>query len=162
MVRLFISTGLMMLLLVAMPLPTWALPITPQPTLAQAAALDLTTEDISNFANAYRSIQAIKQDAEADMVAAVEAQGLTVEQFNTIVDNQLNGESGSPSPVAETETAQFEAAVESIITIRQEAEVDMQSAIADEGISVERFNQIIDQASQDTDLQQQISVELNP
>ena len=38
----------------------------------------------------------------------------------------------------------------------------MQSAIENEGISVDRFNQIINQAAQDDALKQQISEELAP
>ncbi len=163
MVRFLISAGLMVLLMVGFPIPAHSTNLSAQfsPTLAQAAALDLSDTDISNFTNAYRSIQTIKQDAEAEMVEAVNAEGLTVEQFNAIIDSQLNTSSETATEISDEKSAQFEAAIESIIAIRQSAELEMQSVIENEGISVDQFNQIIDQASQDTALRQQISDELN-
>jgi hypothetical protein len=153
----------MALLMVGLPVPAYgmSLPTQLSPILAQTDTLALSDEDISNFADAYRSIQTIKQDAEVEMVEAVEAEGLTVEQFNTIVDSQLNADAGTAAGVSDEENSQFEAAVASIISIRQNAELEMQSAIENQGISVDKFNQIIDQASQDNDLRQQISDELN-
>ena len=163
MLKYFISVALIALLMVGLPGPAYgtSLPTQFRPILAQTTSLDLSDEEISNFANAYRSIQTIKQDAEAKMVEAVEDEGLTVEQFNSIVDNQLSSETGTTAEVSDEENTQFEAAVESIIAIRQSAELEMQSVIENEGISVDTFNQIIDQASQNTELQQQISDELN-
>ena len=164
MVRMLISAGLMVLLMVGLPLPAHSMVLSPdlQPILGQTATPDFADQEINNFANAYRSIQTIKQDAEAEMVEAVEAEGLSIEKFNTIVDNQVDSETGALTGTSEEETAQFEAAVDSIIAIRQTAELEMQSAIENEGISVDRFNQIINQAAQDDALKQQISEELAP
>lgn len=163
MIKILISAGLAILLMVGISTPAYGLglPAHSQLVLAEVAEADFTSQEITNFANAYRSIRGIKQDAEAEMVEAVEAEGLSVEEFNTIVDNQINADTGTFDNVTDEQTAQFEAAVESIIAIRQAAEVEMQSVIENEGISVDTFNQIIDQAAQDTDLQQQISERLN-
>lgn len=164
MVRMLISAGLMVLLMVGLPLPAHSMVLSPdlQPILGQTASADFSDQEINDFANAYRSIQTIKQGAEAEMVEAVEAEGLSIEKFNTLVDNQVDGETGVLTDTSEEETAQFEAAVDSIIAIRQTAEIEMQSAIENEGISVDRFNQIISRAAQDDALKQQISEELAP
>jgi hypothetical protein len=163
MIKMLISTGLMLLLMAGVPVPAYGMNLVSNlhPILGEITTPDFTDKEISDFANAYRSIQSIKQDAEAEMVEAVEAEGLSVEQFNAIVDNQIDNETGELSNTSEAETAQFESAVDSIIAIRQNAELDMESAIQNEGISVERFNQIIDQASQDDALKQQISDQLS-
>jgi len=164
MVRMLISASLMVLLMVGVPLPAFGMSLTPHlhPILGQTATTDFTDQEISDFASAYRSIQNIKQDAEAEMVKAVEAEGLSVEQFNAIVDNQLDSETGALTDTSEENTTKFESAVDSIIAIRQSAEMEMEAAIAHEGISVERFNQIIDQAAQDEALKQQISDQFIP
>jgi hypothetical protein len=130
------------------------------PLLAQATT-EISAEDITNFANAYEVIQSIKREAEMDMAEAVEAEGLTIEQFNTIAESQLDSTGDTNVEATEEETQQFRSAVEEIIAIRQAAEVDMQTAIEDEGLTVEEFNQILAQAEQDTDLQQQIREELS-
>jgi len=87
MVRMLMSIGLMVLLMVGMPFPAYSLDLSPrmQPILGQTTP-DFTDQEVKDFANAYRSIQTIKQDAEAEMIKAVEAEGLSVEQFNSIVE----------------------------------------------------------------------------
>jgi hypothetical protein len=163
MVRILVGTVLMVLLVVGLPVPAWAvsLPLPFQPVLAQATSADWSAADIASFANAYRAIQVIKQEAESEMVEAVQTEGLTVEQFNSIVDSQLSDQAPTARPVPDAESAQFDAAVESIIAIRQTAEVNMQAVIEEKGLSVDTFNQIIDQAANDPDLRQTISEELN-
>jgi hypothetical protein len=120
------------------------------------AASSVPSAEVTNFARAYQSIQGIREEAEADMVKAVESEGLTVERFNAIADSQTAEAADSSSLATQTEERQFAAAIEDIITIRQTAETVMESAIEDTGLSVERFNQILEQSTQDKSLSQRI------
>lgn len=47
----------------------------PPPTQPDPA--DITEEQLDQFARAYLAVQAIQQETQAEMVAAVEAEGLT-------------------------------------------------------------------------------------
>jgi hypothetical protein len=66
-----------------------------QPALASApgsalmAAAPVPAGDIKTFAKAYQAIQTIRDEAEADMAAAVAAEGFTVEEFNALADQAL-------------------------------------------------------------------------
>lgn len=131
------------------------------PTVAQAAEAEFSTEQITSFANAYQQVQGIQFDAEEDMVEAVAAEGLTVAQFNQILDVQ-RGESIDPSIAdpSEEQLSQFDNAVEQIVSIRAAAQVEMEAAIADTGLALETFGQMMTQAQTDPDLREQISEQL--
>ena len=92
------------------------------------------------------------------MVAAVEAEGFTVEEFNALADQAL----ADNKPPADTAVAQrFDAAIERIATLRQGAEETMVSAIEKTGMSLDRFNDIMALSDQDADLYQRIGDQIN-
>lgn len=127
--------------------------------VAQANQEQLSTADIERFANAYKAVQDTQLAAEAEMVAAVEAQGMSVEEFNEIAETQQDQTSDNDAAAAEA-NPQFAAAVEQILAIRQKAETEMVSEIEAEGLEVAQFNQILEQARQDESLQEQIRDQL--
>lgn len=114
--------------------------------------------DIKQFAKAYQSIQTIRSDAEEKMAEAVESAGLTVDEFNTLAEKSLE----ENAPPADAAAAQkFEAAIKRIVTLRQGAEETMAQAIEKTGLSVDRFNEILEQSDQDADLYQRIGDQIN-
>ncbi len=143
------------------------------PSLAQAAGLPaaiafstphllgatpVPAGDIQKFAKAYQSIQTIRSEAEEKMADAVETEGLTVDEFNTLAEKSL----ADNAPPADAEAAQkFEAAIGRIVTLRQGAEETMAQAIEKTGLSVDRFNEILEQSDQDADLYQRIGDQIN-
>ncbi|NJL46386.1 MAG: DUF4168 domain-containing protein [Leptolyngbyaceae cyanobacterium SM2_5_2] len=93
------------------------------------------------------------------MVKAVESEGLTVEQFNTIADSQTAATDGQ-TVSTEAEERQFASAIETIIAIRQAAESQMADVIEGSGLSLDRFNQILEQAAGDEGLSQRIGEQI--
>lgn len=119
---------------------------------------EISADTIAKFAKAYQSIQVIRLRAEEDMADAVEAAGLSVEEFNAIAQSKIEAGDDPTSEVADN--PKFKSAVDAIIAIRQEAEEKMEGAIVVAGIAVEDFNQILEQSADDTDLQRRISNQL--
>ena len=69
--------------------------------------------------DAYEAIQTIQQAVQADLVAAVEAQGLTVDDYNAIAASQQSPEAAAEVPPEQAE--QFSAAAEQHLpSFRQE------------------------------------------
>lgn len=128
------------------------------PAPAQAAPIEVSETQIDSFVSAYQAIQTIQQSVQADLVAAVEAEGLTVDDYNTIAEAQQSPE--TVTEVAPDQAAQFAAATEQVSTLREEARMEMQAAIEAENLSIEEFEQILAQAQQDPDLQQAITERL--
>lgn len=116
-------------------------------------AAKVSAADLDKFAEAYRSIQGIRDRAEADMAQAVEAEKFTIDRFNAIADGIIDEK---PETLSAKEQLQFDTALGRIMTIRQAAEADMSAAIDKAGLAVERFNEILEQSDQDEALYKRI------
>ena len=130
----------------------------PTPAPAQVAPVEVSESQIDRFVSAYQAIQTIQQTVQAELIAAVEAEGLTVEDYNAIAEAQQSPETANTIDVAQAE--QFAAAAEQVVTLRTEAGQEMRAAIEAEDLSIAEFEQILTQARQDPALQQAISARL--
>ncbi|WP_159786302.1 DUF4168 domain-containing protein [Sodalinema gerasimenkoae] len=129
----------------------------PQPEgMQEAPQMDVSETDLERFAIAIQQIQAIEQQAQAQMVEVIEAQGLSIERFNEIAQSQQDPELQAQVDVSNEEAQIFEQAVERISGIRQEAEMEMETAVQQEGLDVQEFNMISQAVQQDPSLQQQV------
>lgn len=133
-----------------------ALAQAPEPAPTPQAQLSET--QIDSFVSAYRAIQAIQEEAQSDLIMAVESQGLSVEDYNRIAEAQQSPDMAAEIPAEETE--QFVAAVEQVRTIRTEAQAEMEAAIQAESLTLEEFGQILTLAQQDPQVQAAISERL--
>lgn len=124
------------------------------PMPAQSESVNVTDEQLDSFASAYTEIVTIQDESTAEIVAAVEAEGFTIEEFQAIAQtlNSPEGAAAIPSEQAE----QFASAAEAVTTIQTDAEAEMQAAIQAEDLTVAEFEQIFAMAQQDPALQQQI------
>ncbi|QQE65628.1 hypothetical protein GFS31_23160 [Leptolyngbya sp. BL0902] len=134
-----------------------SLPAALTPPLPSVAAA-VPTGEVKAFAKAYQSIQAIRDEAETKMAEAVEGAGFTVEAFNDLADKAL---ADNEPPADAATAATFDGVIERITILRQEAEETMVKAIEKAGISVDRFNEILDLSDQDPDLYQRIGDQIN-
>ncbi|MEO1069030.1 MAG: DUF4168 domain-containing protein [Cyanobacteria bacterium J06638_6] len=129
-----------------------------EPAPSQAAPVEVSETQIDSFVSAYQAIQNIQQAVQPEIVAAVEAEGLTVDDYNTIAAAQQ-----SPDAAAEVDPAQaeqFAAATEQIAELQAAAGQEMRAAIEAEDLTVDEFDQILALAQQDPDLQQAITERL--
>lgn len=122
------------------------------------AVAKVPAADLNKFAEAYRSIQGIRDRAEADMAKAVEAEKFTIDRFNAIADGIIGEQ---PETLSAKEQLQFDTALGRIMTIRQAAEADMESAINNAGLTADRFNEILEQSDQDEALYKRIGEAIN-
>ncbi|NJL48912.1 MAG: DUF4168 domain-containing protein [Leptolyngbyaceae cyanobacterium SM2_5_2] len=130
----------------------------PEAEANPVSATEVSETQLDSFANAYRSIQAIQESAQAELVAAVEGQGLTVDDYNAIAEAQESPDAAAQIPPEQSE--QFAAAAEQVSAIRTEVQAEMEAAIQAENLSIEEFEQILALAQQDPEVQQAISERL--
>lgn len=128
-------------------------PTPAEPAQSDLAPIEVSESQINRFANAYRAIQTIQQVTQAELVAAVEAEGLTVDDYNAIAQSQ---QSPDVAEIPAEQAEQFAAAATQVATLRQAAREDMQAAILAEELTITEFEQILAQAQQDPALQEAI------
>ncbi|MEM6520203.1 MAG: DUF4168 domain-containing protein [Cyanobacteria bacterium P01_D01_bin.71] len=120
---------------------------------------EVSEEQIDQFANAYQALQTIQEDSQAEIVQVIEAEGLTVNEFDAIAQGQQDP-AATPAEVSPEQVEQFSAASEQVDEIRTIARTEMEAAIQAEGLSVQEFEQILAMAGQDPALQQEINQRL--
>lgn len=124
------------------------------PAPGSPAQAEVSDGQIDRFVNAYQSIQTIQQTVQADLVAAVEAQGLTVEDYVAIAEASQSPETVTAVDPAQAE--QFAAAAEQVAARQATARQEMQAAIEAEAMTIAEFEEILNQAQQDPVLQAEI------
>lgn len=115
---------------------------------------DISDAELEQFADALQIIQSISQTSQQDMVKAVEAEELTVEQFTAIQQAQQDPE--KEVDASEADLKKFVSATKAIQEIQMASQQKMQQAITEAGMTVERYQEIAAIAQQDPELQQKI------
>ena len=114
----------------------------------------LSEKDMEQFAEVFIDIQAISEDAREGMVAALDEVGMSVDRFNEI--QQMAQDPSSDLALSDEEEEQLNQANQSIQGIQMDAQQKMQQAILDNGMSVEKYQEIAMQVQTNPDLQQKI------
>jgi CHASE3 domain sensor protein len=90
------------------------------------------------------------------MVQSIQQEGLTVPRFQEIYEAQQGASGQSAKPVSEDDKQKFARAVNKIAGIQEQNQPRMRKAVQDQGLAVERFQQILAAVRQSPDLQQQV------
>jgi len=117
---------------------------------------EVTDEELKTFVDASMKAQQIQTEAQMEMVAIVEDEGLNVETYNRILQGLQMGQSAVEMEVSESDVEKFEVASAQIGEIEEDMEVKLIAAIEDEGLELERFQQIFMAVQNDADLQQKM------
>jgi hypothetical protein len=122
----------------------------------QTAAADVTDEELEQFIQVSSAVQGVQMEAQMQMVAIVEDEGLDVDVYNQIAEVRFTGQDESGLNVSSEDMEKFERAAEAISEIELEVESEMTEAIEAEGMERERFMEINMALQQDPALQQRI------
>ncbi len=118
------------------------------------AGEEVTDKELKQFASAYQQVQNVDQQAQQDMVKAVEEEGLEVPRFTEIQQAQQNPNQGSD--VTNEEIKKYESASKEIEKIQDQAQKEMQEKIIDEELTVPRYQEIAAAIQASPELQQKL------
>lgn len=136
-------------------LPTaavWAQEATPEPSIGIRE--DFSDDELKSFVKANEKVMAIQMESEQKMIKAIEEEGLTVERFNAILEQQRD-----PSRSAETspeELNSFNNAAQMILQENEKIEKQMATSVEEEGIDIETYKQIMVAYQQRPELQERV------
>jgi hypothetical protein len=117
---------------------------------------EVTDAELKTFVDASIKAQRIQTEAQMEMIAIVEDEGLDVETYNTILQGMQMGQSADDMEVSETDVEKFEKASALIGDIEEEMEEKLIAAIEDEGLELQRFQEIFMAIQSDAGLQQKM------
>lgn len=111
---------------------------TEQPQQEQMS--EISDEELQQFVAASQQIQTMNQQVQQQMVSAVQEGGLGVERFNEI--QQSEQDPNQELDASNDEMKQYQESVERLKQIQVDAQQEMQAMIQEEGLTLERYQQI--------------------
>lgn len=117
------------------------------------ASQNETIEDkeLQQFASAFQQIQLISHETQQTMIQAVEEEGLGVQRYNAIQDAQQDPD--KQVNATSEELNQFETVNQELEKIQIQAQQKMQESIIDEGLSLDRYQELAELIRNDPELQ---------
>lgn len=116
---------------------------------------NITDDELQKFADAYQQVRLVNQSSQQKMMKAVTDENITVKRFNLI--NQAEQNPNKELEVTDDELTKYQAAMESVETIQEKVQTQLQSKIQDSGLTLERFQEIANKMKSDKALQQRLS-----
>lgn len=118
------------------------------------AADDVSDQELNQFVQSYKDVQAANNEAQQDMMKMIEDEGLDVQRFQTI-------QQASTDPAKEVDATKKEMAAHKKITnkiqaMQPELEKKMQGIIEDDGLTMDRYQAIAMAIQKDQTLQQKV------
>lgn len=123
----------------------------------QAQPIDLSDSDIEQFVDVYLQQQEIQQVYEPKMIEAIENEGLSLERFQQIIQAQ---QMGAESDATEAESEQFQSSMAQIQVIEMDMMSEVEEMLEEEGMDMERYEQIFVAINSDPEIQQKVQEKL--
>lgn len=120
----------------------------------QQSQIEVSDAEFEKFATAFQHVRAITMEAQQEMADAVQEEGMEIKRFNEIHNAHLNPE---VEVTATTEEKQkHEAILKEIESIQLNIQSAMEEKIQEQGLSLQRFEQIAMSMENDPELQQKL------
>ena len=146
-----IATGIMAVVFALFAIPAHAQFEMPQEAPPQ---IEVSDEELELFIDASMNAQTVQMQSQQEMIAIVDEEGIEVNTYNEIMQAQQMGQSPEDIGVSESDLEKFERAREKIQEVEVRMERDLAQAVEDEGMEMERFQEINMAIQQDPELQQ--------
>lgn len=132
---------------------------TPQmPQQQQQQQVEVSDAELDKFANAFQQIQMISQQAQQEMTTVIQEEGMDIQRFNEIYQASMSPE--VEVEVTPEEEKQHEAITAKIEEMQSTFQGQMEKAIADQDLTVEKYEQIIQGLQTDPELQERLRAAL--
>jgi len=103
---------------------------------------DFSDDELKSFVKANEKVMAIQMEGEQKMIKAIEDEGLTLDRFNKILEEQRDPQR-TETETSPDELKSFNSAAQVILEENAKIEKQMSSTIEEEGIDIETYKQIM-------------------
>ncbi|NJW53116.1 DUF4168 domain-containing protein [Salinimicrobium oceani] len=121
---------------------------------AQQVQNEVTDAELAKFVKALQGIQMVTQKAQQEMIQIVQTEGMELQRFNEIHQASINPEVEVEATSEEKTT--HKKIVGQLESMQAGIQQQMEKLITDQGLSLEKYEQIAMQLQSDTVLQQRI------
>jgi len=120
----------------------------------EAPQIEVSDEELELFIDASMNAQSVQMESQQEMISIVDEEGIEVSTYNEIMQAQQMGQSLEDLGVTESDIEKFESAHEQIQEVEVRMEREIAQAVEEEGMEMERFQEINMAIQQDPELQQ--------
>ncbi|HEY9662776.1 MAG TPA: DUF4168 domain-containing protein [Allocoleopsis sp.] len=121
----------------------------------------VSAAEVEQFAHAIQQMRLIQDQAYEQATAILDSAGLSIDRFNEILHTQQDASTQPTPAISAAEQQGFEQAFPQINQIRAQTQQQMQQAIEQEGLNMERFNQNFALVQQDSQLREAVQQSFN-
>ncbi len=130
-------------------------PVAAQMQSQGSPAADVSDQELESFVTALEEVQEVQQDMATQSQESVQSSDMGEERFQELYQARQSG-SEPANAATDAENQEFEQLMADIQTIQQESNEAMVEAVQDEGLEVQRFNEIAQAVQQDQSLMQRM------
>lgn len=134
-----ILVGFVLVLTALSSAAVWGQDTVPQPSTSMRE--DFSDDELQSFVKANEKVMAIQLEGEEKMIKAIEDEGLTLDRFNQILEQQRDPQRGTET--SQEELQSFNNAAQQILQENARIEKEMETSIQEQGIDVETYKQIM-------------------
>jgi len=120
----------------------------------EAPQIEVSDEELELFIDASMNAQTVQMESQQEMISIVDEEGIEVSTYNEIMQAQQMGQSLGDIGVSASDIEKFERAQEQIQEVEVRMERNLAEAVEEEGMEMERFQEINMAIQQDPELQQ--------
>jgi hypothetical protein len=131
-------------------------PAQSQPPAQPPAQPQVSQEELQKFANAVKKLQPIQENAQNQIVQAIQQEKLTEKRFGEIYQSRQNPQAQPATKITPEENKRFDQANAKIVKIEQSTQGQMEQAVKGEGLEIQRFNQIFLALRQNPEMLQKV------
>ncbi|TVQ36326.1 MAG: DUF4168 domain-containing protein [Spirochaetaceae bacterium] len=123
--------------------------------------IEVGDAELNRFVEALQQIERVQMDTQEEMISVLDEQGITTERFNEIYQAEHNPEFELDQPLSSDEQSRFRMAEQQLQSIQEDSQVEMSQVVQNQGIEIDRFNEIYVALTQDPELQQRVQELIN-
>lgn len=132
----------------------------PQNMPAPATSDEVSDTEIDKVVAAIGEMEPIQVEIEEKIQVAVEEEGLTFERFQQIMMGMQNPQMANQMDITEEEEQTIQTLQPSLMQIQGEAQQKISEKIEESGLTMERYQQIVMGAQQDSALMERVQTKL--
>lgn len=121
---------------------------------------DVSEEELTTFVGIVQKLQPLGMEAQQKMLAAVEDEGIDVQRFTEIMNAQQMPD--SDADISKEEMDKYEKAQDAVDKIQDDVQAQMNEIIEDNGMSTDRYEEIMMVVQQDQALMQRVQQMMQP
>ncbi|MGB3773686.1 MAG: DUF4168 domain-containing protein [Leeuwenhoekiella sp.] len=118
------------------------------------AQMDVTDAELQKFANAYKQMQVMGQQAQQKMVTTVEDEGMDIQRFNEI--HQASMDTNTEMDATDEEKTMHKNIVAKLDTMQTEFQDKLTKVVENQDMEMDRYQQIATALQSNTELQQRL------